>query len=160
VRGLSLSRSRPSRAWAASWRTWSPPNSCARQSRPTSSTSNFSGFCSSERRRTHGHPALEQLSLVPKDRQCDQSDRNNPQNDVFAAALFLGHGGSTTHPKSGFKCLLKSLSRGGESGPGRIRPGYGFVATRWQPVNFTIFNARISKFAMHKTIASSHASDH
>jgi hypothetical protein len=44
-----------------------------------------------------GHPAREQLFLVPEDRQCDQSDRNNPQNDVFAAALFLGHMEAVQH---------------------------------------------------------------
>ena len=36
-------------------------------------------------------PPTKKLPLVPEDRQRDKSDRNNPKNDVFAAAFFLGH---------------------------------------------------------------------
>jgi hypothetical protein len=31
------------------------------------------------------------LPLVPVDRQRDEDDRNDPENDVFATAFFLGH---------------------------------------------------------------------
>jgi hypothetical protein len=31
------------------------------------------------------------LPLVPVDRQPDEDDRNDPENDVFATAFFLGH---------------------------------------------------------------------
>jgi hypothetical protein len=35
--------------------------------------------------------ARAELPFVPEDRQRDQGDRDNPQNNVFAAAFFLGH---------------------------------------------------------------------
>jgi hypothetical protein len=33
----------------------------------------------------------KKLSLVPEDRQRDEKDGNDPKNDVFATAFFLGH---------------------------------------------------------------------
>src|SRR6266536_1133300 len=48
--------------------------------------------------------AREKLLLVPEDRQRNQDDRNDPQNDVFAAAFFFCHKSSTAYLKSRFKC--------------------------------------------------------
>jgi hypothetical protein len=83
------------------------------------------------------------LSLVEENRQRDQSDSDDPENDVFCAALvFVCHSGSTPYLKTSFKSRLKYLSQ--------CSQGFDAVCvvpTRWYPVNFTISRTWIDSTA-------------
>lgn len=54
---------------------------------------------------TVGPPGLFGL-LIPEDRQCDQGNRDDPEDDIFSAIFLFGfsHKRNTAYMKSGFKC--------------------------------------------------------
>jgi hypothetical protein len=51
--------------------------------------------------------AYGELALVQEDRECDQSNGDDPENDVLGTLFLVCHSGSTTYLAIRFKCCCE-----------------------------------------------------
>ena len=69
--------------------------------------------------------AYGELALVQEDRERDQSNGDDPEDDVLGALFLVCHAGSTTYLGIRFKCCYKFLAKNNS---------YGFDAVLVAPV--------------------------